>query len=83
MILTAKLGVYGYVYDSDWSHWNRDPAPYTGLTIAVPCPNGTRVLRIYDTFTGTVVSETTVLVTDGVFRFTDWTVSPDFAFILR
>jgi len=75
--------VYGYVYDTNWSHWNRNPVPNTGLTITVPCPNGTRTLTVFDTFTGTIISETVVTVTQGYFRFTDWTVSPDFAFILH
>lgn len=75
--------VYGYVYDADWSHWNPEPSSISGLVLHIPAPDGTRTLSVYDTRTGELLSQSTVLVSGGVFLWENLTFREDLAFILR
>jgi len=75
--------IYGYVYQKNWSYWNRTPDATEGVTIQIPMDNGIYTLEIYDTLTGEIVSTTTVEITNYVFSMDNVTVTQDFAFILK
>ena len=83
-ILGYKLEntIYGYLFNRHWSYSNHSPELIENIIVNIPFPNGEYNLSIYDTLTGELINETTVLVEEYLFILEIDSIQTDFAFIL-
>ncbi len=75
--------IYGYLYNTHWSYWNRTPESVTNVSFTVPFSNGEYTLTVFDTETGEVLSENQIIVTNNSFTIDNLTITTDYAFILK
>ncbi len=75
--------IYGYLYNSRWNYWNREPSSVANVSVHIPLSNGEYTLYIYDTYSGLILEERTILVENEEFSLSDLTITTDYAFIVK
>ncbi len=75
--------VYGYLYNNRWNYWNREPDSVANVSVTIPLRNGEYTLYIYDTYSGLILEERTIIIENEEFSLSDLTITTDYAFIVK